>query len=161
MKKSLILLTVPFLLIPASCVTKKATLKIKAGIVTKSGDIKTVARQEFIITKIDIVKAWANYKEERDKRRQILKETIKVETDFNNKIETIDIEQKRHLNTLSEITASNNPKVKQRAEKLAVHLRKIIDKPVHFPVMLSMISSTAMETLKKRKSIISRYLGYH
>lgn len=149
MKKSLILLTVPLLLIPASCVTKKATLKIKAGIVTKSGDIKTVARQEFIITEIDILKAWANYKEERDKTRQILEEKIKLETDFNKKIEIIDIEQKRHLNSLSEKTGSNNPIVKQRAKKLAVHLRKIIDKPAYFPVKLSMISSTAMEKLKK------------
>lgn len=47
-----------FLLIFTFCGQKESEVKIKAGVVMKSGDVKNVARQEFLIVKTDAVAIW-------------------------------------------------------------------------------------------------------
>lgn len=58
MKKHFLLILISFLLIFTFCGPKESEVKIKAGVVMKSGDVKNVARQEFLIVKTDAVAIW-------------------------------------------------------------------------------------------------------
>jgi hypothetical protein len=71
--------------------TKKDTsiicnLKIRAGLVMKSGDIKKVARQELIILKDDLVELWDNSKSDKWKQKDVVDRDIKENLEFENRM---------------------------------------------------------------------------
>lgn len=122
MKKHFLLILISTLLIFTFCGPKEAKVKIKAGVVMKSGDVKVLARQEFLIVKSDVVSLWETSKKENIKGLEVIKEEIKMEVGYENKINTLQKELKNHQKLLSEQPAPNSPEVKKIADDLKVHL---------------------------------------
>jgi len=121
MKKHFLLILISILLIFTFCGPKEAKVKIKAGVVMKSGDVKVLARQEFLIVKSDVVSLWETSKKENIKGLEVIKEEIRMEVGYENKINTLQKELKNHQKLLSEQPAPNSPEVKKIADDLKVH----------------------------------------
>lgn len=113
MKKHFLLILISFLLIFTFCSPKEAEVKIKAGVVMASGDVKNVARQEFLITKTDLVEQWLISKKQYWKDFKLIEDEIKEEMDYDKKTSTLENDLNKYRKLISKKTNSGSPEVKK------------------------------------------------
>lgn len=96
-------------------------IKMKVGVVLKSGDVKNVARQDFIFSKVDIVSLWKAGKSSLD-RQLIEKELVdkmgydaKI-SEYGTKIKSLQDAEKRIADSANASMASVRKKLREHAE---------------------------------------------
>lgn len=130
MKKYIFVIFICFLTIITSCTQKESEVKIKeesevkikAGVVMKSGDIKIVARQEFMITKADLISLWEISKMEHLKDLKLIEEEIKAEMDYDNKKNRLEIEINNIKKSIASKTSPASHEVTKIVDRLVSHL---------------------------------------
>lgn len=134
MKKYLFVIFICFLTIITSCTQKESEVKIeeesevkiKAGVIMKSGDIKIVARQEFMITKADLISLWEISKIEHLKDLELIEEKIKAEMDYDKKLNILESDIIEYQKSISKETRSNNSHIHKIVDELIIHLRSSV-----------------------------------
>jgi len=124
MKKHFLLILISFLIIFTFCSPKEAEVKIKAGIVMKSGDVKNVARQEFLITNADVVDFWENSKKEHMKDFKLIEDIVKEEMDYESKMQHLDNKLNKYQRSLDQKIGPNSPQTTKMIDELKEHLQK-------------------------------------
>lgn len=100
-----------------SCAKKESNITVKVGVVMNSGDIKNVARQEFLITNTDVVSFW------KESKKMIEKE-IGAELDYENKMNNFEKEKNKYESIVAQKTARNNPQLSKMVDDLKVNINK-------------------------------------
>lgn len=126
MKKYLIVIFISFLAIFISCTPKESNIKIKAGVVMKSGDVKNVARQEFLIAKADLISLWETSKRKYMKDLKLIEEEIKLELDYDKKITSLENDIIKYQKSISKETKPNNPFILKVVDELITHVKSSI-----------------------------------
>ena len=88
----------------------------------RTGDIKAVARQNFIITKADVVALWETSKKENSWDQNTIEKDIKVHLDYENKLKSLEGESTKYRSELAQKTQPRSPLVSKLSEKLKSHL---------------------------------------
>jgi hypothetical protein len=107
---------------------RESTIRIKAGIVMKSGDIKSVARQDFIITGNDPVLLWESAKSNNLKEIGLIEAELKSELNYDDKVRGIQ-------NKISEINMQNseiNRRLKSNIALMMDQLVPLLETQKHF-----------------------------
>ncbi len=142
MKKYLFVIFISFLTIITSCTQKESEVeikeesevkikeesevKIKAGVVMKSGDIKIVARREFMITKADLISLWMISKVEHLKDLKLIEEEIKAEMDYDKKITSLENDIIKYQKSISKEIRLNNSYILKVSDELITHVKSSI-----------------------------------
>jgi len=113
MKRNLISVLVILLILSVSCSKKESSITIKAGVVMKSGDVKDVARQEFLITKTDLIEAWKGIKEEVVGDMDLVREDIIAENDYTAQINSLENEIANLRKAIKELPTLNSEQFKK------------------------------------------------
>lgn len=100
-----------------SCAKKESNITVKVGVVMNSGDIKNVARQEFLITHTDVVFFW------KESKKMIEKE-IGAELDYENKMNNFEKEKNKYESIVAQKTARNNPQLSKMVDDLKANINK-------------------------------------
>lgn len=98
-------------------------VKIRAGIVMKSGDIKNIARQNIYILKLNIIPLIENY-EGKEKNIDDIKKQIKSEANYENKMISYDGEKKKLEDLISTAYSQNKPFYQHLSTLLNEHFKK-------------------------------------
>jgi len=101
MKKYFVFILICLLINCISYAAKESNVKIKAGIILKSGDIKIVARQDFLVTKADLIAILRTSKKNHIKDMKSIEEEIKAEMDYSNKINSLQNELDKYQDELN------------------------------------------------------------
>ena len=124
MKKNLIFILISLIIIFVSCAPEEANVEIKAGVVMKSGDVKNVARQEFLITNSDVVDLWENSKREHMKDFKLIEDIVKEEMDYDSKMQDLDNKLNKYQRSLDKKAGPNSPQTTKIIDELKEHLQK-------------------------------------
>lgn len=133
MKKYFMFILIYLLIIFTSCVPKESNVKIKAGVIMQSGDIKNVARQDFFVTKADLIAILRTSKEDHIKDMKSIEEEIRAEMDYSNKINNLQNELDKHQyeldkqKVLSDMYGVDGKIRKEILDKLKEHISRGID----------------------------------
>jgi len=100
------------------CGTGESNLKIKAGIVMKSGDIKAVVRQDFFISKIDLVKLWERSKMDNWRDIKSIENTVKIEMGYDAKIMELENVKVKNQTAINNLTNPKNPEIEKIRDEL-------------------------------------------
>ena len=138
MKKYFIVLLTAYLINFTFCSNKESrlslskgvTIKIKAGIIMKSGDIKDVARQDFIIARDDLVAIWKLSKMQNMRDILTLQDELKKEINFDYKMVVLQKEIEKNKNeidrfrkNISSKTKNDDPLINRIIDLLATNLK--------------------------------------
>ena len=86
-------------------------VKIKVGVVMKSGDVKNAARQDLIISKSDAVKLWETIKRNTIRSRNVIEEETKVELEYQTKLDAFQNIITNNENLLKRLRADLESKI--------------------------------------------------
>lgn len=103
---------------------KALNIRIKAGVILKSGDIKTVARRNFVISKEDLVVLWSSTKNSQVLEQALLANVAAVE---------IGIDAK--LKALQESIDNTNQSISSLPRRIYEHVEKTYQDGQAFPVI--------------------------
>lgn len=154
-KKHLLFVLISLLIIFVSCAPKKDNVRIKAGIIMKSGDIKNVARHDFLVTKADLIAILMTSKKEHIKDMKSIEKEIKAEMEYDNKINNLQNELTKHQDefdkqgkALSDMYIVNGKIAKEILDKLKDHIRRSIDIHGKYPTTEKRFFDIKLESLK-------------
>ena len=122
MKKYFLFILFSYLVIFILCATKAANVKVKAGVVMKTGDVKDVARQEFLLTKKDLVALWKDSKKEHMKDLKLIEDGIKAEIDYDKKLSQLENELNRYRKSRENRISPNSSEVNKIWHELHILL---------------------------------------
>lgn len=111
MKKQYLIFLVISLAFFTYCSNKESTFKIKAGIVMQSGDVKNVARQEFLVVITDVLILWEDSKKKHMKDFDLIEREIKQENDYENTILKLETELRKNNTFISQKGKKDNSEV--------------------------------------------------
>lgn len=110
------------ILLISYCGDGKSNLKIKVGIVMKSGDIKVVARQDFFVSKIDLVNLWEKSKIQNWRDIKSIEDTVKIEMGYETKIKELENVKAKYQTAINSLTHPKNPEIEKIRGELSVAL---------------------------------------
>ena len=102
---------------------KALNIRIKAGVILKSGDIKTVARRNFVISREDLVGLWASIKNNQVLDQVLLANDTAVEIGCDAKLESI-----------QESIDNTNQSISGLPRRIYEHVEKTYQEGQPFPV---------------------------
>jgi len=130
MKNYLIFILISLSIIFTFCVpdvAKKANVKIKVGVLMRSGDVKNVARQDFLIIKLDLISLWDVSKKQYLEDCDLGEKEIRAEMEFDNKINNLESEIKKIKESLFVKIGPSSPNIIKIVDGLATHVNFIKD----------------------------------
>jgi hypothetical protein len=96
-----------------SSAAKELKVRIKAGVIFKSGDVKPVARCNFIISKEDLVGLWVSSKKNQLLDQAIIEKDISVEIGYDAKMKTI----QESIDNINRLISSLPRQLKEHVDK--------------------------------------------
>ena len=109
-----------------SCTSKEADVKIKVGVVMESGDIKVVARQNVVISKVDLMTVWNEAKKQNWKGVDLIERQIRLEMNYEEKKASLEREETSYQRTIDKLINHNNPAIDRLKFDLAVQVQTAI-----------------------------------
>ena len=155
MKKYFLFVLISLLTIFVSCAPKKDNVRIKAGIIMKSGDIKNVARHDFLIIKADLIAILRTSKKEHIKDMKSIEKEIKAEMEYDNKINNLQNELNKYQDefnklrkALSDMYMVNGKIADKILNKLKNHVSRSIDYHGKYPTTEKRFFDIKLDSLK-------------
>lgn len=155
MKKYFLFVLISLLTIFVSCAPKKDSVRIKAGVIMKSGDIKNVARHDFLVTKADLIAILRTSKKEYIKDMKSIEKEIEAEMEYDNKTNNLQNELNKHQDgfdkqgkALSDMYIVSDKIAKEILDKLKDHVRRSIDIHGKYPTTEKRFFDIKLESLK-------------
>ena len=104
--------------------TEEATLTIKAGIVLQSGDVKDVARQEFLITKSDVMGLFKDSLDEHIMSSELTKKEAKDAIGYESKLNSLQNEISKYKGILAQKSTASRVVLDKVCDDLRANLNK-------------------------------------
>ena len=141
MSKRILLVLVPMALVAGTVATlvfltgsKKLNVKIKVGVVLKSGDVKNVARQDLIISKADIIDLWETSKKNSRSIPDLIKKDTRDELGYDAKLNSFRESINEKNTFINQLRLDFQRKRESIAERFYEHLEKTFQESL--PYML-------------------------
>jgi hypothetical protein len=134
MSKRILLALVPMALVAGTVATlvswngsKTYNVKIKVGVVLKSGDVKSIARRDLIISKADIIDLWETSKKNCRWTRDLIKKDTQDEIGFDAKLNSFRESINEKSSPIRPLRANLQGQREILAERLYEHIEKTFD----------------------------------
>jgi hypothetical protein len=136
-----VLMTILVLLANVGCGQKSrsqaetmANVRIMVGVVMKSGDVKNVARRNFLASKVDIVSLWEMSKKKSKWDRNLIEQETKDELGYEEKLQAFQGaigEKQAHI---KQLWANHQDQLRSIVRKCSKHMEETYEKGMNYGV---------------------------
>ncbi len=92
-------------------------VKVRIGVVMKSGDVKRVARRDALVMKADIIALWADFEMSKSREHSQIEREIKQEIGYDAKLNSIQNSMNQLRTSIDNLLAQGHKQLREHVEK--------------------------------------------